>query len=106
VAGLPELEALESWRQELARRSDRYRDSLTVDCRNIESSTRWMRKTIAWGRAAAPLLVWIAPVGLMFLGRRRIMPKSTVGKLVLGMQAARSAKSIWKALSSNGAESR
>jgi len=106
MARLPELEALEIWRQELARRSDRYRGSLTVDYFNIRDSTRWMRQAYAIGRAAAPLLVWLAPIGLLLLGRRRIIPKSTVGRLVLGVQAARSAKSLWKALSNHGAGSR
>lgn len=106
MARLSELEVLELWRQELARRSDRYRDSLSVDYTHIHASTGWVRQAFAWGRAAAPLLVWLAPVGLFLIGRKRLVPKTTVGKVVFGVQAARSVKSIWKALASNASDRR
>jgi hypothetical protein len=102
MAGLPELEALELLRRSLAVRSDLHRHSLTVECRDIQESTAWMREAYSLARAASPLLLVLVPVGTHLLDRRRIVPKSTFGKLLVGWQAGKRLTSLWRAFSSSG----
>lgn len=104
MAGLSELEALELCRRSLAARSDLYRASLTVEYHEIKESTAWMRQAFSWTRAAAPLLLLVVSWGPVLLGRRRVVPRSTVGKLILGWRTARSLKSLWRGFSSNGSQ--
>jgi hypothetical protein len=99
VRQLPELSALEARRRVLVRESDRHRQSLVVEYRNIEMSVTRMTRIFAVGRAVLPLVTLLGALKAALFPRRRNAGRSMMSHLIVGGEAALHLASAWRVFS-------
>jgi hypothetical protein len=91
--------ALEARRHVLVRDSDRHRQSLVLEYRNIEASVARMTRMFALGRAVLPLFTVLGALKRTLLPRRRKSARSMISNLIVGGGAALHLASAWRAFS-------
>jgi hypothetical protein len=99
VRQIPELIALEARRRILVRDSELHRQSLVLECRNIEASVARITRMFALGRAVLPLVALLGALKSALIPRRRKPGRSMVSSVIAGGEAALRFASAWRVFS-------
>jgi len=65
-------------KRRLIEESDRYRQAMTAEFRNLKSSTAWVPKTVGVMKAVSPLVAMAAPVIGLFLRKKKKHPEPKI----------------------------
>ena len=86
--------------------SERYRQAMSAEFRNLKATTAWVPNTLGVVRAVSPLVALAAPLLGFFLTRKRNQhepkhhrdgkPKGVVGATLLAFELLRKARPFWE----------
>jgi hypothetical protein len=95
-------------KRRLIEESDRYRQAITSEFRNLKSATAWVPRTVGVMKAVSPLLALSAPVLGLFLRNKKKKPEpkierdgkthsqGVVAKALLAFELLRKARPFWE----------
>lgn len=98
-----EIDALRSRKQELIERSDRYRQAMAAELRNVQTATAWVPRTVRVARNLYPILAMATPLLAYVLTRKRRAPEPStpprrngvIASALAGYSFFRQVKPLW-----------
>ena len=96
MGAFPEIEEIQIKKQLLVAKSNVYRQSLELQCGQIEVSTSWIEGTYNFVKSTYPIYVLLAPlIGYATLKKRKVIG-GLAGKAFLGFQLFRKLRPLWQ----------
>ena len=96
MGAFPEIEEIQIKKQLLVAKSNVYRQSLELQCGQIQVATAWIDRTYNFIRSTYPIYVLIAPLIGYFTFKKRKNIRGMAANALLGFQLVRKLRALWE----------
>ena len=96
MGAFPEIEEIQIKKQLLVAKSNVYRQSLELQCGQIQAATAWIERTYNFVRSTYPIYALLAPLIGYFTFKKRKNIRGMAATALLGVQLVRKLRVLWE----------